>query len=161
MNSASINPFLNDPDRHEIWEILMRRDFEAFVASDWSLTEADFLEDEFQGIDAVYLSNPDHWRLRFPTLSSYRDEWLAQAADFKEIELLGTSKLNFLYQAATLDTIEIIGGRALAHKKFSGSSNTTTGTPLRLLWQSVYFLRKAGSHWKITGFVGYLPNPMA
>jgi hypothetical protein len=161
MISTSANPFPNDPDRHEIWEILMRRDFEAFIAADWSLTQADFLEEEFQGIDAGKLSNPDHWRLRFPSLSSYRDEWLAQAADYKRIELIGISKLEIFYQAVTLDAIEITGRRALAHKKFNGSSQTITSTPLQLSWQSVYFLRKPGSHWKITGFVGYLPNPMA
>lgn len=43
MSAAAQNPFAGDPDCHEIWEILMRRDFEAFVAADWSRAEPDFL----------------------------------------------------------------------------------------------------------------------
>lgn len=161
MNPASLNPFPNDPDRHEIWDVLMRRDFESFLAADWSLTAPDFWPHEFQGIDGGKLSNPDHWRLRFPDLASYRKEWLAQAADFREIVLKGIAKLDFLYQSTVLRDIEINGERAVAHKKFNGSATTTTGTLVQLNWQTLYIMRKIDSHWKITGFVGYLPNPLA
>lgn len=159
MNPPSQNPFTKDSDRREIWDILMRRDFEAFLACDWSLTSADFLAAEFLGVDGCHRSNPDHWRLTFPTLESYRDEWLRQARDFSEVELIGVSKLEFLYQAAVLRDIEIAGARAIAHKKFDGAAKTSAGGEVRLDWQSLYFMKKHRSRWRIIGFVGYLKNP--
>ena len=85
---------------------------------------------------------------------------VASAAEFKNQELLGISKLDFLFQACVLRDIEIQGTRAVAHKKFDGSAQTTEGVPIRLLWQTLYFLKKVAGAWKITGFVGYLPNSM-
>jgi hypothetical protein len=29
-----------------------------------------------------------------------------------------------------------------------------------LNWQTLYFCRRAGGRWKLTGFAGYLPFPM-
>lgn len=161
MNHATQNPFPKDPDRHEIWEILMRRDFESFLDADWPRTAADFLEDEFQGIDAGKLANPDHWRLRFPGLDTYRAEWLRQAEEFRQVELRGIGKLDFLFQSTVLRDIEIAGERAVARKKFDGETQTVQGNPVRLLWQTLYFLKKKDGRWKITGFVGYLPNPLS
>ena len=155
------NPFAADPDRSEIWEVVVRRDFEAFVAADWSMTGPDFLEEEFQGIDGEKLPNPDHWRLRFPDLASYRDEWIRQAIEFKDVEFQGISKLDFLYQAGSLTGIEIKGQRAFVHKKFDGTAQTVEGKSIRFLWQTLYFLKCVDGHWKVTGFVGYLPNPLA
>ena len=157
---SSINPFPNDPDRHEIWEILMRRDFEAFLAADWSLAAGDFLEEEFFGLDGDKVSNPDHWRLRVPDLASYREDWLAQAAEFAATELKGWAKLDFFFQSVVLREIEITGSRAVAHKKFDGAVESIAGEPVRILWQTLYFLKKRDGRWRITGFVGYLPNPM-
>lgn len=159
MSAAAQNPFAGDPDRHEIWEILMRRDFEAFVAADWSRAEPDFLAEEFQGLDGGRQPDPDRWHLRFADLATYRAEWLAQAADFQKLELQGTTKLDFLFAATSLRDIEITGARAVAHKKFQGRATSTLGVPLVLAWQTLYLLRKVGTRWKITGFVGYLPNP--
>lgn len=160
MNASTLNPFPADPERREIWDMLMRRDFEAFVMGDWSILARDFLEAEFLGIDACRIANPDHWRLNFPTVASYRDEWLRQAAEFKETEFVGKGKLELLFESSVLRDIEIVGDRALAHKKFNGNGTTVRGMPIRFLWQSVYFLKRVGSQWRITGFVGYLPNPI-
>jgi hypothetical protein len=154
------NPFAGDPDRSEIWEVLVRRDFEAFVAADWSIIADDFVEEEFQGIDGAKLPNPDKWTLRFPDLAGYRDEWIGQAAEFKPVEFKGVSKLDFLYQAGVLTDIEIKGSRAFAHKKFDGTAETTDGKPIRFLWQSLFSLKRVNGHWKVTGFVGFLPNPL-
>ena len=159
MKAASLNPFKGDPDRHEIWEMLMRRDFEAFLSADWTMIGSDFLEAEFQGIDGGKRPDPDQWRLRFPDLASYRAEWLTQAADFQKIEIKGIAKLEFLFQSCVLRDIEITGERAMAHKKFQGNATTTTGAPVQLAWQTLYFVRKIARQWKIAGFVGYLPNP--
>jgi hypothetical protein len=160
MNCVPVNPFIHDADRHAIWEILMRRDFVAFVAGDWSMIESDFLPEEFHGVDGGKLPDPDDWRLRFPDLSSYRTEWLIQAMDFKKIELQDISKLNFLFRSAELRRIEIHGQRALAQKKFYGCATSTEGAAICLNWQTLYSLRKLAADWKIAGFVGYLPNPI-
>lgn len=157
MISRDQNPFPHDSDRHEIWDLLMRRDFEAFLSADWSLTEPDFLPEPFQGIDCRKNANPAQWCLRYPSLKSYRDEWLRQAADFKKLQLKTISKRDFLFQSATLVDVKIEEGRALAQKKFDGSAETLDGAPLCLLWQTVYFLQRNAGRWKITGFVGYLP----
>ena len=158
MKTHDANPFPNDPDRREIWDILMRKDFEAFVAADWSVTAPDFIVDEFLGIDGHSSDDPDRWTLRFPRLDAYRSEWLRQAVEFQSVTLVGTTKLDFLYAAAQINHIEIHDGRAVAHKKFDGRATTGSGTELILNWQTLYFLRNVDGHWKITGFVGYLPN---
>lgn len=158
MSAPGTNPFPDDPDRSAIWDVLMRRDFEAFVAADWSRVGPDFLEDEFAAIDAKGEISPAKWSLQFAQIESYRSEWLRQAAAFLPVELQGTTKLEFLYQSTTLDRIQITSGRALAHKRFDGRAVSTAGIEIRLDWQTLYFLRKWESGWKITGFIGYLPN---
>ena len=48
-----INPFnQQDPDRYAIWEMLVKRDIEAFIDNDWDAVANDFVEDGFMGIDA-------------------------------------------------------------------------------------------------------------
>lgn len=156
-----INPFSEeDEDRHAIWEMLMRRDFEAFVVGDWSIVGNDFWEDAFVGVNAERKHNPDNWRLTFPSLSAYRDEWLRQVREFSAVELRGLSVLEFLYSACQLADIEINGLRAVAHKKFDGQAVTTSGERVVLKFQSLYLLAKHMERWVILGFVGYLPNPM-
>ena len=40
------NPFnKNDPDRYQIWEMLVKRDIEAFINSDWEAVAKDFIEE--------------------------------------------------------------------------------------------------------------------
>ena len=76
------NPFPEaDGDRHAIWEMLMRRDFEAFLAQGWAMVEDDFIAEGFFGLHAHGRSNPDSWKLGFPNLAAYRAEWLRQAAE--------------------------------------------------------------------------------
>src|SRR3569832_2912872 len=77
------NPFPEgDADRHALWEMLVRRDIDAFLGQDWSMVEDDFIADSFFGMHAHFLSNADAWRLQFPRLEVYRDEWLRQAKVF-------------------------------------------------------------------------------
>src|SRR3569832_501744 len=82
----TINPFPNDPDRREIWTMLVERDIAAFVAADWSMVADDFIEASFLGIDGRASDNPDSRRVGFPTLSAYRDEWLRQAAESAKVK---------------------------------------------------------------------------
>ena len=153
------NPFpVGDPDRRDIWQMLVQRDIAAFLGADWSMVAGDFDADQFVGYSGS--SNPDHWRITYPTLDSYRDEWLRQAADFQKISLRSTSVSEFLHQTTVLRDIEIANDHAMVHKKFDGHALTTSGEPIALNWQTIYWLRRYAAGWKITGFLGFLPNPM-
>ena len=65
--------------------------------------------------------------------------------------------LEALLSATTLDRIEINGDTAIAHKKFDGCLPNRNGTKTRLLWQTIYIVRRISQQWKIASFVGYLP----
>jgi hypothetical protein len=154
------NPFpASDEARHAIWEMLVRRDIDAFLAADWRRVEDDFVEEGFIGIDAGKETSPDRWRLAFPTLGAYRDEWLRQAEDFAG-QAFAEDPRTAIFATTTLEDIEISGGTALARKKFDGSILRADGGRDRMLWQTLYYCRRHGGRWKISGFTGYLPNPM-
>jgi hypothetical protein len=157
----SQNPFAtHDTDRYEIWEMLMRRDFEAFVTGDWSMVEQDFWTEGYCAIDAQKEPDPTQWRLNFPNVTTYRDEWLRQSREFSPVRLQGTSVLQFLYNSCRLEAIEIVGDRAIGCKKFDGVATTTTGEQIVLRFQSLYQMIRRSERWLIAGAVGYLPNPM-
>lgn len=154
------NPFRkSERDRFQIWKMLVERDIIAFCAQDWDLVAGDFIEENFMGIDARGLQNPDSWQMRFPNLKAYRKEWLAQAADFASTQWVEDTE-TALYQATTLRDIEINGKSALVHKKFDGHVTRISGDRVRLNWQTLYRCRKVGRKWKIAGFTGYMPYPM-
>lgn len=154
------NPFASgELDRHEIWQMLVERDITAFLAADWSMVADDFISDGFMGIDGKKLANPDDWCVSFPTLEAYRTEWLRQAVDTLAT-VFAEDPREAIFRATRLEEIEISGDRAVAHKKFDGSITKADGGIDRLLWQSLYFCRKQEGRWRISGFVGYLPNPM-
>ncbi|QTO00497.1 hypothetical protein J8E27_12290 [Brucella sp. 458] len=152
---GAVNPFAGDKDREQIWEMLVRRDIEAFIAQDWSMVADDFDEARFLGIHAHNNSNPDKWDAGFPTLASYRDEWLRQAAESAAIEY-AEPLAEGIFRATDLSVIDITGDIALARKKFDGTIARKDGTQDRLNWQTLYFCRRDGNLWKITGFVGYM-----
>lgn len=154
------NPFPpGDSDRQEIWEMLVSRDIDAFVEANWDMVADDFVDEEFQGLDAGRGPNPDHWKLAFATLDAYRDAWLGQAAEFGAATWAGDARAQ-IFENTVLRDIEINGDRALARKKFDGVLTRADGGIDRMLWQTLYFCKRVGGHWKIGGFVGYLPNPM-
>jgi hypothetical protein len=154
-----INPFPNDPDRKALWDMLVLRDIEAFLAGDWSLVESDFIADGFFGLHGMKSDNPDTWRMGFPRLEDYRDRWLDQSrvtATTDYAEPIRTA----LFRATNLSAIDIAGDRAVAHKKFDGRLARADGGSDSLNWQTLYLCARAAGTWKITGFVGYLPFPM-
>ncbi len=160
MSTQFSNPFpLDDPDRHAIWDMLVERDIDAFLAADFSLVEDDFIEEGFLGIDCKHTDNPDHWHLTFPTLPAYRTEWLRQAREFHK-ETFAEDPRPAIFAATTLRDIEINGDLALVHKKFDGAIKKSDGTRDILNWQTLYHCRRIGKQWKIMGFNGYMPNPM-
>lgn len=152
---AAANPFAGDKDREQIWEMLVRRDIEAFVSQDWSLVADDFDELRFLGIHAHNDRDPDKWDAGFPTLISYRDEWLRQAAESAAVEY-AESLADGIFRATNLSVIDITGDIALARKKFDGIIAKKDETVDHLNWQTLYFCRREGARWKITGFVGYM-----
>jgi hypothetical protein len=154
---AHQNIFHADPDRSAIWDMLVIRDIAAFVGQDWAMVAGDFIEEGFTGIHAHKSPNPDDWTLGFPTLAAYREEWLRQAAESaatKFAEPLGEG----IQRATKVGQIEIKGGSAVAHKKFDGKIALADGTFDVLNWQTLYFCRKHGGRWKISGFVGYMAH---
>ncbi len=152
------NPFNEaDTDRISIWEMLMNRDFEAFINNDWSMIADDFIEEGFIGIDGRHNGNPDSWKLSFPNLEAYKIEWLKQAKAFEETDWSGDAK-TMLLQATVLRDIEINGNSALAHKKFLGAFVKSNGEKIPANWQTIYYCRRINGTWKIIGFTGYLPH---
>lgn len=151
------NPFADDHDRAQIWDMIVRRDIEAFVSQDWSLVADDFDEIRFLGIHAHGEVNPDKWDVAFPTLTAYRDEWLRQAAESAATQY-AESLAEGVHRATRLDVIDITGDVAVARKKFDGAIEKADGTHDRLNWQTLYFCRRHEDRWRITGFVGYMVN---
>ena len=131
------NPFPADPDRQQMWDMLVERDIKAFLNEDWSMVQDDFIEEGFMGIDGGKASNPDTWKLNFPDLQSYQMEWLKQAKDFKNEEWAGDLEKGFV-EATTLRDLEIQGNSALVHKKFDGHITKKNGETVYLNWQSLY-----------------------
>ena len=149
------NPFAKDPDRAEIWSMLVERDIRAFAAGEWERVVNDFLDEGFVAVDGRMRSNPDSWRLGFATLDAYRSSWLEQSAAMRDL-VLDLEK--GLYEATTLRDIELQEGRALAHKKFDGQIRRRDGGFVQLHWQTLYVCSKGANGWRIAGFVGYLPH---
>lgn len=153
------NPFPDHSDRHEIWEMLVKRDIVAFCQEDWSIVKDDFIEESFMGIDAGTKVNPDAWMLNFATLEDYKTEWLKQAAEFNQTEWDEDHELA-IYRATKLRDIDVQGDKAVAHKKFDGHVKAKDGTSVHMNWQTLYRCQKQNGLWKIQGFTGYLPYPM-
>ncbi|ENT75649.1 hypothetical protein H721_02809 [Brucella ovis IntaBari-2006-46-332] len=128
---GAVNPFAGDKDREQIWEMFVRRDIEAFIAQDWSMVADDFDEARFLGIHAHNNPDPDKWDAGFPTLASYRDEWLRQAAESAAIEY-AEPLAEGIFRATDLSVIDITGDVALARKKFDGTIARKDGTQDRL-----------------------------
>ncbi len=149
------NPFPPDePDRHAIWEMLVRRDSDFFLSGDWSIARADYVEDGFLGIEAAQSLDPENWRPAYPSLATYRDAAIAgrwSAEDFAE------PLRPAWFRCQSLSRIDFAGDRALAHKRIDGSIARKDGSALELHWRSVFHLRRLPDGWKIAGFTGYLP----
>ena len=156
---TSTNPFPNDPDRSAIWTMLVKRDIAAFVAADWAQVDGDFVKEGFLGINGKKSGNPDEWRISFPTLEAYRDDWIQQARDSQKLDY-AEDVLEGIHRATSLTEIEINGDIAIARKKFDGEIALKDGSKDVLNWQTLYFCRKVDGVWKLTGFVGYLPRVM-
>ena len=159
MTNPLINPFdpRREPDRHGFWQMLVARDCDAFMAADWSLVDDDFAADRFEGISANGSMNPDAWTLTYPTVASYRDDWLRMSADYRRTPLATDDHRTLLYQMTTLARVEIAADRAAIWKRFTADVPLRDGDRLRISAQSIYRLHRVDGRWRIAGFVGYLP----
>jgi hypothetical protein len=153
------NPFsVADRDRHEIWDFMVRKDIDAYLAKDWAMVADDFWADSFMGIQANRSGNPDSWTLGFPNLDAYRDAWLAGTIDQEDFaEELRPA----IFRCTFLRDIEIVGDKALAHKKFDGRIARKGGGHMEFKWQSIAYLRRGPNRWRVFGFTGYMPNPIS
>ncbi|MCY1126093.1 hypothetical protein OU426_04435 [Frigidibacter sp. RF13] len=153
----SLNLFPADPDRGQIWEMLVPRDIAAFIAADWSMVADDFITDGFCGLHAHGSRDPDDWTLSFPTLAAYRDEWLRQAAE-TAATAFAEDPAAAIHRATDLSRIDIEADMAIAHKKFDGTIRLASGREDRLNWQTLYQCRRVGGRWRIAGFTGYMAH---
>lgn len=156
------NPFPDtDPDRRAIWEMLVPRDIDAFVAADWSAVAGDFIAENFTGVSGHFQDDFDKFGLAYPTLDAYRADWLKQAQDFgaqRDAGAFAGDPRDGIFNATRLEEIEITGDAALVRKKFDGHLPHADGTSERMNWQTLYICRRQDGRWKIAGFVGYLPH---
>ncbi|MDO8185193.1 RidA family protein [Conexibacter sp. JD483] len=143
-----------DADRAEIWEMLVRRDIEAYVEADWERVADDFDGGSFIAVDGAASTDPDAWRLGYPGLEEYRERWLHGAAQDVARALDPAAD----FAAATfLDGIELERDRALVHKRFDGPLRLQDGDVETLAWRTIYLCRRIDERWRIVGFVGFLP----
>jgi hypothetical protein len=101
------------------------------------------------------------WTLEYPTVEAYRDDWLKMAAKFRSLPLVTISHRELLYAMQSFAKIEIAEDRAVVWKQFYADEPLTGGERYRLAGQSVYRLHRNDGHWRIVGFVGYLPSEPA
>lgn len=159
LTNVMLNPYdrSGDADRYELWEALIARDSDAFIAADWSLCAGDFDAGRFEGISAHGSLDPMSWTLRYPTLESYRDDWLSMAEAYRNVALSDVSHRELLYRMQRFAKVEIAHGRAVVWKQFSADEPLKDGGRYQVSAQSVYRLHQINGRWLIVGFVGYLP----
>ncbi len=155
MISVFNNPFAEGVER-TFWEMCVHRDIEAFLAGDWSITEADFDEEEFFGMDACGSNDPRNWLPKYPTLDAYRREFDIQAKEFTGFDFAEDPRAA-LYSALQLSDPQINGDRAVIVKTFDGGILLDNGSTHVLEWRSIFHLRCKKNVWRFTGFTGYLP----
>ena len=151
------NPFLpDDNDRFAIWELLVRRDFEAFLRQDWMAVQEDYISEEFHGIDFQKNIQSSSWKLGYPSLASYRTTWLSDSTEFNQTPFFFDPR-KILYSCCRLENWDLQGAIGIVHKVFDGVFLVHEKNPIEMRWRSIFILRWSDSRWKIAGFIGYMP----
>ena len=109
------------------------------------------------GCTRISGTSSDAWRLDFPRLEVYRDEWLRQAAETAATEYAEPLR-PALFRAMNLRDIDVDGDRAVLHKRFDGSVKRADGGVDTLDWKTLYFCLRVEGRWRISSFVGYMPR---
>jgi len=163
MTTSTIKPVINpysaasDADRHAFWEMLVARDSQSLAEANWSLCDEDFAHDRFEGVSAHGSLDPMKWTLRYPTIGSYRDDWLDMARQFLALPFKNVAHYDLLMRMQKFAKTEIAADRAIVWKQFRADEPLIDGESYRIAAQSVYRLHRLQGRWKIVGFVGYLP----
>lgn len=155
MKTVFDNPFPVRTDEYMIWEVLVRNDFEGFLQGSWEKVADDYIEEGFFGMDFGKSISPTDWKLGFPSLNHYKNQWLADSKRFWENDFAVNPRQK-LYASCELADIQIKGDSALVHKLFAGDIPTNGGIPIELNWRSLFLLRKKNGKWRIAGFCGYI-----
>lgn len=77
-----------------------------------------------------------------------------------QTQQLAEDPRNAIFTTTTLEEIEVEGETALVRKKFDGGLRKADGSFDVMKWQTLYYCRLHEGRWKISGFTGYMPNPM-
>lgn len=136
-----------------IEDVLLRRDTHAFARCDWDLVAADFDADRFVGYSGA---DGPGWRVAFPTLETYRDLWLTEARKLSALAPPEEIERQIL-ACCRIAEVDVQGSYGVVRKIFHGSLRFDDQV-IPQTWQSYYFVRREGSVWLITGFVGYIPE---
>jgi hypothetical protein len=150
-----INPYLKNSEEFGIWEVLVRNDFEAFIKTDDSVFDSDYLTENFFGLDLGKQQDTSSWKMKFSTLEAYRKYWLQDSRQFQKFRFLENPKVK-LYESCKLDKIDIKGAVAMVVKKFDGEILLDDSTSLEMKWKSIFLMRKQKGRWLIAGFCGYM-----
>lgn len=134
-------------------DALVRRDTHAFAHCNWDLVAADFDADRFVGYSGA---GGACWRVAFPSLESYRDLWLTEARELSGLAPPAEIERQIL-ACCNIAEVDVQGDYGVARKIFRGSLCFGDDV-IPQMWQSYYFVRREGSVWLITGFVGYIPE---
>lgn len=155
MKAHTLNPFVVATDEYLIWETLVKNDFEGFLANRWDMVADDYLREGFFGIDFGKTADTQQWGLNFPSLESYKKQWLIDAANFQQINFSVDPRLR-LYELCRLEQLNIQGKTALVHKVFDGNLPVKEQEAIVMKWRSLFLMRKIAKQWKIAGFCGYI-----
>lgn len=150
------NPYHLGTLSHEVWEVCIRRDIEAFWKNDWSICEDDFIAEGFVGWDAHKESNPSKWTIGFHDLPSYQACWERGAEAFHQMKWSEGTREG-LYHSIRLSRVQQCGDLVIAHKVLDGELRSLANEVVKLDWQSLFQLKKVSGGWKQCGFIGYLP----
>jgi hypothetical protein len=150
------NPYAPGSEEHSVFETVVVRDVEAFVAGDWERVAGDFIDHGFFGLDARGTSDPSGWRLTYPTLAAYRERWLTQSAAFRA-RRHRVDPTEAMFSLLTVPMLKLDLDSGLLLKRFDGTIEVDAAEPVSLSRESLFVLRRVDGIFRVAGFVGYLP----
>ena len=163
MTDHFTNPYSRekDPDRWELWELIVRRDSEAFVRKDWAMINADYDRENFIRAKAYGSGNPHDWRIVSPDLETERNDWLKDAEAFLKLPLKDISQRELIFKMSRLEHIDIKGDWAFCIKQFAANELLQDGGRYIVACESLKIARRIGGKWKLAGAIAYLPASAA
>lgn len=156
MEGMHNNPYEETSEEYQIWKMLIRNDFEGFLNCNWELVDDDYHVEGFFGIDMAISPDPSNWKLTFPTLAGYKNQWLNDCIEFNHKQIECDAK-DVLYSTTHLENFYLKHDRLLVHKVFNGSISLTNEPSIELKWRSLFLMKlDINQKWKVAGFCGYI-----